>query len=236
MTRAPRPEVTADGVGIVSHAGSVLLRELADDSGLTAGWTDAVIGTYRGTPTHQPGRVLVDLAVTLADGGDCLADLAALRDQEALFGPVASHPTSYRVLDRVGAVQLDALRTARADARARAWAAGAGPDLTVDGNGDVLILDVDASLLTAHSEKEDAAPTYKRTFGVHPLLVFLDRPDVSSGEALAWLGSCAQATPGPTPPPTTSPCRTWPSRSSPNTPGRSRKTPRWRWPRKVRGS
>ncbi len=65
-----------------------------------------MIGTYRGTPTHQPGRVLVDLAVTLADGGDCLADLAAFRDQEALFGPVASHPTSYRVLDRVGAAQL----------------------------------------------------------------------------------------------------------------------------------
>ena len=184
-TRAPRPEVTADGVGIVSHAGAVLLRELADDSGLTAGWTDAVIGTYRGTPTHQPGRVLVDLAVTLADGGDCLADLAALRDQEALFGPVASHPTSYRVLDRVGTVQLDAMRTARADARGRAWAAGAGPDLTRDGNGDELILDVDASLLTAHSEKQDAAPTYKRTFGFHPLLVFLDRPDVSGGEALA---------------------------------------------------
>ena len=184
-TRAPRPEVTADGVGIVSHAGAVLLRELADDSGLTAGWTDAVIGTYRGIPTHQPGRVLVDLAVTLADGGDCLADLAALRDQEALFGPVASHPTSYRVLDRVGTGQLASMRTARAAARACAWAAGAGPDLSRDGNGDVLILDVDASLLTAHSEKEQAAPTYKRGFGFHPLLVFLDRPDVSGGEALS---------------------------------------------------
>ena len=184
-TRAPRPEVTADGVGIVSHAGAVLLRELADVSGLTAGWTGAVIGTYRGVPTHQPGRVLVDLAVTLADGGDCLADLSALRDQEALFGPVASHPTSYRVLDRVGAVQLAAMRAARATARARVWAAGAGPALTPDDNGDVLILDVDASLLTAHSEKEQAAPTYKRGFGFHPLLVFLDRPDVCGGEALS---------------------------------------------------
>lgn len=163
-TRLPQVEVTADGAGIVSHAGAALLRELADTSGLTAGWTKAVIGTYRGTPTHQPGRVLVDLAVTLADGGDCLADLAALRDQEALFGPVASHPTSYRVLDRVGSPQLAAMREVRAVARERAWQAGAGPDLT-----DGLVLDVDASLLTAHSEKENAAPTYKRGFGFHPV-------------------------------------------------------------------
>ena len=111
-----RPVVTADGAGIVSHAGAALLRELADESGLTQGWTDALLDTYKGIPVHLPGRVLTDLAVTLADGGDCLADLAALRDQAALFGPVASHPTSYRVLDRVGAVQLDALRAARADA------------------------------------------------------------------------------------------------------------------------
>lgn len=177
-----RPVVTADGSGIVSHAGAALLRELADESGLTQGWTTALHDTYKGTPVHLPGRVLTDLAVTLADGGDCLADLAALRDQAALFGPVASHPTSYRVLDRVGAVQLDALRAARADARAKVWAAGGGPDLS-DGAG--VVMDVDASLLTAHSEKQGAAPTYKHGFGFHPLLVFLDRPDVSGGEALA---------------------------------------------------
>jgi hypothetical protein len=179
-----RPVVTADGAGIVSHAGAALLRELADESGLTEGWTAAMLDTYKGTPVHLPGRVLTDLAVTLADGGDCLADLAALRDQAALFGPVASHPTSYRVLDRVGAVQLEALRAARADARARVWAAGGGPDLS-DGSG--LVMDVDATLLTAHSEKEGAAPTYKHGFGFHPLLVFLDRPDVSGGEALAGI-------------------------------------------------
>ena len=131
---------------------------------------------------HLPGRVLTDLAVTLADGGDCSADLAALRDQAALFGPVASHPTAYRVLDRAGTSQLQALGAARAKARARVWAAGGGPDLT-DGAG--LVLDVDASLLTAHSEKEAAAATYKHGFGFHPILVFLDRPDVSGGEALA---------------------------------------------------
>jgi len=183
-TGTVRPGVTADGTGIVSHAGAALLRELADESGLTVGWTQALLGTYKGTPVHLPGRVLTDLAVTLADGGDCLADLAALRDQAALFGPVASHPTSYRVLDRVGVTQLAALRTARAKARTRVWAVGGGPDLS-DGTG--VIMDVDASLLTAHSEKEGAAPTYKHGFGFHPLLVFLDRPDVSGGEALAGI-------------------------------------------------
>ena len=174
-TRAAGPLVTADGTGIVSHAGAALLRELADESGLTQGWTAALLGTYKGPPVHLPGRVLTDRAVTLADGGDCLADLAALRDQAALFGPVASHPTAYRVLDRVGASQLDALGAARAKARARVWAAGGGPDLT-DPAG--VILDVDASLLTAHSEKEGAAATFKHGFGFHPLLVFLNRPDL----------------------------------------------------------
>ena len=139
LTRTSRPLVTADGTGIVSHAGAALLRELADESGLTHGWTAALLGTYKGTPVYLPGRVLTDLAVTLDDGGHCLADLAALRDQAALFGPFASHPTAYRVLDRVGAVELSALRAARADARARVWAAGGGPDLT-DRAG--LIMDV----------------------------------------------------------------------------------------------
>lgn len=126
-------------------------------SWLTWCWTDALLDTHKGRPVHLPGRVLIDLAVTLADGGECLADLAALRDQVALFGAVASHPTAYRVLDRVGSRQLDALRSARAQARARVWAAGGGPGLT-DAAG--LVLDVDASLLTAHSEKEGAAATY----------------------------------------------------------------------------
>ena len=79
-------------------------------------------------------------------------------------------------------MQLDALRAARAQARAAVWAAGGGPELS-DGSG--VVMDVDATLLTAHSEKEGAAPTYKHGFGFHPLLVFLDRPDVSGGEALA---------------------------------------------------
>ncbi len=117
--------------------------------GLDPGLAGGADRHLQGPPVHLPGRVLAELAVTLADGGDCLADLAGLRDQAALFGPVASHPRSYRVLDRVGTAQLELLRAARADARARVWVAGGGPDLT-DPAG--LILDVDATLLTAHRQ------------------------------------------------------------------------------------
>ena len=174
--------VSADGKGVISRAGSSLLRELAEQTGLVKGWTAALIDTYSLPPTHAPGQVLVDLAVTIADGGDALRHLRALRDQAKLFGPVASDPTAWRVVDKVDPARLDLLRAARAAARERAWAAGAGPDLT-----GVLRLHFDASLLTAYSEKEDAAPTWKKGFGFHPLLCYLDRPDVSGGEALAGL-------------------------------------------------
>jgi hypothetical protein len=177
-----RFKVSADGKGIVSHAGTALLRELATETGLVDGWTAALMDTYSLPPTHAPGQVLADLAVTIADGGDALRHLRALRDQAKLFGPVASDPTAWRVVDKVDEVKLGLLRTARAEARERAWAAGAGPDLT-----QVLRLHFDASLLTAHSEKEDAAPTWKKGFGFHPLLCYLDRPDVSAGEALAGM-------------------------------------------------
>jgi Transposase DDE domain group 1 len=90
-------EVTTDGVGVVGHAGAVLLGELADRLGLTRalGWRGP-----QGRRRHPDAAVLRDLAVMLADGGDCLSDLAALRDQPELFGPVASTPTAWRVIER----------------------------------------------------------------------------------------------------------------------------------------
>jgi hypothetical protein len=133
-------------------------------------------------PVHAPGRVFTDLAVAIADGADAVSGIAVLRDRAELFGAVASMPTTWRVLDRVDAAHLHALRAASAAARERAWAAGAGPDLTGE-----LRLDFDATISIAHSEKENAAATWKRTFGFHPLLCFLDRPDIAGGEALAGL-------------------------------------------------
>jgi hypothetical protein len=176
----PAFEVTTDGTGVVGHAGAALLRELADRLGLTRalGWQQAGRRCR-----HSDAAVLRDLAVVLADGGDCLSDLAALRDQPELFGPVASTPTAWRVVERVAidADGLARLRAARAHARARAWAAGAHPDL------ELLIVDADATLVLAHSDaKQGAAGTYKHTFGFHPLLAYLDRGQ-APGEPLAGL-------------------------------------------------
>jgi hypothetical protein len=172
-------EVTTDGAGVVGHAGAALLGELADRLGLTRalGWRDS------GGRRHQDAAVLRDLAVMLADGGDCLSDLAALRDQPELFGRVASTPTAWRILERVATDPdgLARLRAARAHARARAWAAGAHPDV------ELLVVDADATLVLAHSDlKEGAAGTYKHSFGFHPLLAYLDRGK-APGEPLAGL-------------------------------------------------
>lgn len=159
-----------------------MLREIAEFSGLVSAVTGALIDTYEGQPLHAPGRVFADLAVAIADGADCVSGIGVLGDRSELFGPVASMPTTWRLLDRIDEAHLGRVADARAAARARAWEAGAGPDLTKE-----LCLDLDATILIAHSEKEDAAPTWKRTFGFHPLLCFLDRPEIANGEGLAGL-------------------------------------------------
>jgi hypothetical protein len=173
-------EVTTNATGVVGHAGAALLRELADRVGLTAalGWRGP-----QGRRRHHDAGVLRDLAVMLADGGDCLSDLAVLRDQPELFGPVASTPTAWRVVERTAkdADGLARLRAARAHARARAWGAGGDP------NVELLIIDADATLVLAHSDaKQGAAGTYKHTFGFAPLLAYLDRGQ-APGEPLAGL-------------------------------------------------
>jgi Transposase DDE domain group 1 len=184
-------EVSTDGVGVVGHAGAALLRELADRVGLTAalGWRDP-----HGRRRHPDAAVLRDLAVILADGGDCLSDLAVLRDQPALFGPVASTPTAWRVVERTASDPdgLARLRAARAHARARAWAAGGDPDV------ELLIIDADATLVLAQTDaKEGAAGTYKGSFGFAPLLAYLDRGP-APGEPLAGLLRPGNAAPGAT--------------------------------------
>ena len=173
--RRPRLKVTTDGGGVVAHAGARLLCDLADELRLTTGLSAAMAATKQRDRGHDRGEVLVDLAVMLADGGEAISDLAVLRDQPVLFGDVASVPTAWRTLEAIGAGELRAIATARAKARAQAWAAGADPGFYV--------MDFDATLVTAHSEKQGAAPTYKRGFGFHPLLVYLD----ATGEALAGL-------------------------------------------------
>jgi hypothetical protein len=165
--------VTADGSGQVGHAGSALLAGTADRIGLTRALSDAMAATRQRSSAHDPGVVLRDLVVMLADGGDCLADLGALRDQPDLFGGVASDSTAFRVIDAIDEAGLERLRGAVATARAQAWKLGARPARTV--------IDVDATLTGAHSEKEQAAGNFKGGYGHHPLLCYLD----GSGEGLA---------------------------------------------------
>jgi hypothetical protein len=106
---------------------------------------------------HDPGRVFCDLAVMLADGGRCVSDLVALGSQPTQFGEVASVSTARRVLLSVGQVELDRLRRACAQARARAWAAGAAPA--------EVMLDFDATPITARSDKEARPATTRAGSG-----------------------------------------------------------------------
>ena len=172
-TRLETVEVTADGAGLVSHAGVALLVELADRVGLTGAMSAALAGTRERRSAHDPGRVLRDVAVMLADGGDCVTDLDAYRGQERLFGARASETTTHRVLKAIDEQLLAQVRAARAQARVRVWDAGARPE--------TITLNIDATLLTAHSEKELAAGNYKHGYGFHPLGCWLDE----TGEALA---------------------------------------------------
>lgn len=121
----------------------------------------------------------VDLAVMLADGGETITDLAVLRDQREVFGPVAATPTAWRLLADIGPPALAALREARATARDIAWLQAVdtrdGIPASRAGGRDLpcLVLDLDAPLVTSHSEKEQGAAAYKRGFGYRPLLCFL---------------------------------------------------------------
>jgi len=182
--RAGRVKVTADGTGVVSHAGVGMLRELADLTGLTARVSAVLADTYRGPWLHDPGRVFTDLAAAVADGTDCVSGIAALADRRDQHATAASITTAWRlVTQRVDAWHLPGIQAAQAGARAAAWAAGAAPPA-----GQELCVDIDATITIDHSDnKENAAATWKRTFGFHPLLAFLDRPDIAGGEALAGL-------------------------------------------------
>jgi Transposase DDE domain group 1 len=167
-------KVTCDMPGLTSRAGSALLTGLADALGLT----DALVSglsVHSRAVRHEPGHVARDLAVMLADGGDCLTDLGVLRDQDVLFGEVASDATAYRCVERLDEAMLAGIRAARSAARLRAWNLAEAPRR--------LVLDIDATLVTAHSDKERAAGTYKGGYGFHPLLCF----EAGTGEALAGI-------------------------------------------------
>lgn len=171
---------------MVAHAGGVAVRLLADRVGLTGALSKGL--TRRSfTPVHDRGRVLVDVATMLAGGGEAIADIDTLRHQGQVLGPVASAPTVWRALDELSPARLGKVATARAKTRRGVWArlpGGRPPASAVAGTylpEDVVVLDVDATIVVAHSEKEQARATFKGTFGFHPIGVWCD----NTGELLA---------------------------------------------------
>ncbi len=166
---------SADGTGVVAHAGNVATRLLADQVGLTDALSAAI--ARRGfAPTHDRGRVLVDVAVLIAGGGEAIADIDVLRHQSQVLGSVASAPTVWRALDEVTPAVVKRIDKARAKVRAHVWSqllGGLPASKVADTDlGDVVVLDVDATLVAAHSEKQGAAVTFKKGFGYHPLGVW----------------------------------------------------------------
>jgi Transposase DDE domain group 1 len=187
----PRVRADAAGSGVVSQGGAVLLIDTIRAAGLDGLLSQALGSWRRPTAVHDPGKILLDLAVSLAAGGDCLADIALLREAPKVFGPVASDPTVSRLISTLAADAdraCAAIDTARAAARQRVWARAGdrAPDHGAD-HRRPLVLDTDATLVTAHSEKEAAAPTFKRGYGHHPLTVFVDHGPEGTGEPAAML-------------------------------------------------
>jgi hypothetical protein len=183
----PPVRVQGDGGGVVSQAGGVLLVETVRKTGLDTALSAALAPWRRPRAVHDPGKVLLDLALTVALGGDCLSDIGVLRSEPAVFGPVASDPTVSRlveILASAGPRALTAIRRARSEVRERVWTL-AGADAP-DADGQVIV-DIDGVLVLAHSDKQDATATWKKTFGHHPLVAFVDHGQAGSGEPVAAL-------------------------------------------------
>ncbi|QKW20288.1 IS1380 family transposase [Kitasatospora sp. NA04385] len=183
----PCVRVRGSGGGVVSQAGGVLLVETVRRIGLDTALSAALEPWRKPRAVHDPGKVLLDLALAVALGGDCLADVAVLRAEPALFGRVASDPTVSRLVDALAAAgprALAAVRRARAEVREQVWrlAGDAAPNA-----GGEVVVDIDGVLVLAHSEKQDATATWKKTFGHPPLVAFVDHGRPGSGEPVAGL-------------------------------------------------
>jgi hypothetical protein len=165
----------------------MLLVETVRKSGLDTAISAALAPWRKARAVHDPGKTLLDVALAVALGGDCLSDVAVLRAEPAVFGPVASDPTVSRLVDTLagsGKRALTAIRRARASVREHVWAlAGeAAPD-----QGGQVIVDLDGVLVIAHSDKQDAAATWKQTFGHHQIMGFVDHRAGGAGEPVAGL-------------------------------------------------
>ena len=165
-----------------------MLLSTARVSGLAAVLSEGLAPWRAARSVHDPGKTVLDLAVAIALGGDCLADIGVVRAQPELFGPVASDPTVSRLVDALAerpGEAIAAIRTARAQARGRVWSHRT--PFADEAESGRVVVDLDATLIGSHSEKEQATPNFKRGFGFHPMLAFVDHGEGGSGEPLAGL-------------------------------------------------
>ncbi|WP_279627982.1 IS1380 family transposase [Gordonia lacunae] len=173
---------------LTSSTGAVLLRETIQIAGLDTALTTALMPWTTTRTVHDPAKVLLDLATAVAVGGDCVSDLSIVRAQPALFGPVASDPTVSRLISTLAddsTAVVAAIRQARARCRDSVWTRRRplqGQPGSFDG-GQVIV-DLDATTVTAHSDKEHAEINYKRHYGHAPMCALVDHGHYGTGEPL----------------------------------------------------
>ena len=187
----PRLHVDAAPVGAAGQAGGVLLTAAAEATGLARGLRTALAPWRRPLAVHDPAKVILDLAVAVALGGDALADAAVVRSEPGVYGPVASEATISRTIAALAknARKVErAVAAARKAARQAAWqrAGTDAPNHEISATNPVVV-DIDATIILAHSQKEAAAPTFKKTYGFHPLVAFVDHGPGGAGEPLTML-------------------------------------------------
>lgn len=186
-----RLEVDHAGKGVVSHAGIVLPARVAETSGLVADLSQTLAPWRAPTAAFEPGHMLTQLALAVAAGGDHLVDVRELAGADTIVGPMPSHATISRLLTTL-AGDVDRVESAvhQAVSRAREYVwnrAEHRPSLRAPSAKTPVIIDIDATLITAHSDKEHAAPTYKKGYGHHPLLAYCDHGPSGGGEPVAAL-------------------------------------------------
>lgn len=185
----PQAGAEAGEVPAVGPAGARLLTGTVRATGLDTALSGALAPWRRPLAVHDPGKIVVDLALCAALGGDHLSDLALLRCAEEVFGPVASDPTVCRLIKTLAqdadAVEA-AVEAARGEVRRRVWSlAGEHAPTAGISAASPLVIDVDATLVEVHSAKEGAAPTFKGGFGYHPLTAWFDHGPHGAGECAA---------------------------------------------------
>ncbi|WP_252393909.1 transposase [Candidatus Mycolicibacterium alkanivorans] len=185
--------VEVRGDDVVSHTGSVIVRMLADKTGLTSALSGALA---RPEVIWDRGAVFRDLAVTIADGGTHICDLAVLGNQQRVFGPVASTSTMWRALNEIDTKGLTGITAARNKVRRKVW------ELIVDRHGmippvqtcygdlgEVIGIRIDATLVNSYSDKQLASGNFKGGYGFHPLTSWCD----NTGESLAIMARTGSA-------------------------------------------